>query len=252
MELRRTPGQPPFTSAHRGHSTAAPENTLAALTAAWRAGATVAEIDVRMTRDGELVLMHDRTLDRTTSGHGPVSQQSLHELKELDAGSWFAPAFAREAIPRLDEVLDWARGKIGLLVELKNFPERDPRYIGRVIDSFRSLDAAGHAVIASFDHRVLLEIHAAEPDWPLEMIYNARLADPVAAAKACAARLISLEPDFCLSEDVAAMHAAGLAVLTTMLSVGHALELDRMGVDFIEADDAGLLREAVERSLSAR
>src|SRR6516225_6317825 len=134
MQLRRTEGQPPFTSAHRGHSAAAPENTLAALSAAWQAGATVAEIDLRMTADGELVLMHDRTLDRTTTGHGPVSQSSLAELKRLDAGTWFAPAFAGEPIPRFDEVLEWSRGKIGLLVELKIFPERDPRYIPRVID----------------------------------------------------------------------------------------------------------------------
>src|SRR5262249_41363410 len=101
---------------------------------------------------------------------------------------------------------------------------------------------------ASFDHRVLIEVHAAESDWPLEMIYNARLADPVAAAKACAATLISLEPDFCLGEDVAAMQDAGLAVLTTALSLDHALALDAMGVDFLEADDAGLLQEAVARS----
>ena len=252
MQLRRAPGQPPFTSAHRGHSTAAPENTLAALAAAWQAGATVAEIDLRMTADGELVLMHDRTLDRTTTGHGPVSQMSLAELRALDAGSWFAPAFAGEPIPRFDEVLDWSRGKIGLLVELKIFPERDPRYIPRVIDIVRSLDATGHAVIASFDHRVLAEIHAAEPAWQIEMIYNARLADPIAAAKACAATLISLEPDFCLAGDVAAMQDAGLAVLTTALSLDHALDLDRMGVDFIEADDAGLLQEAVARIRAAR
>jgi glycerophosphoryl diester phosphodiesterase len=250
MELLRTAGRPPFTSAHRGHSTAAPENTLAALAAAWRAGATVAEIDVRMTRDGELVLLHDPTLDRTTTGHGPVSARTLAELAELDAGGWFGAAFAGEAIPRLDEVLDWARGKIGLLVELKNFPERDPRYIPRVIETFRALDAAGEAAIASFDHRVLVEIHAREPDWPLEMIYNARLADPVAAARACAASLVSLEPDFCLAEDVAALHGAGLSVLTTVLSLDHALPLDEMGVDFIEADDAGLLQKAVARSQS--
>jgi glycerophosphoryl diester phosphodiesterase len=250
MDLLRPTGRPPFTSAHRGHSTAAPENTLAALVAAWRAGATVAEIDVRMTRDGELILMHDRTLDRTTSGGGPVSASTMAEIGRLDAGGWFGAAFAGEPVPRLDEVLDWARGKIGLLVELKNFPERDARYIPSVIETFRRLDAASGAVIASFDHRVLMEIHAIEPDWPLEMIYNARLADPVAAARACSAGLVSLEPDFCLAEDVAALHGAGCAVLTTVLSLDHAALLNEMGVDFIEADDAGLLHKAVARSQS--
>jgi glycerophosphoryl diester phosphodiesterase len=248
MELLRRGGRPPFTSAHRGHSAAAPENTLAALDAAWRAGATVAEIDVRMSRDGQLVLMHDRTLDRTTNGRGAVSAMTAAELGRLDAGSWFGPAFAGEPIPRLDTVLAWARGRIGLLVELKIFPERDPRYLPRVIDTFRALDVAAGSAIASFDHRVLAAVHAAEPAWPIEMIYNARLADPVAAARACGATLVSLEPEFCLAEDVAAMHQAGLAVLTTVLSLEHAAELDAMGVDFIEADDAGLLQSAVALS----
>ena len=76
MQLLVEPGQPPFTSAHRGFSTAAPENTMPALEAAWQAGATVAEIDVRLSRDGELVLMHDRALERTTDGRGPVSETS--------------------------------------------------------------------------------------------------------------------------------------------------------------------------------
>jgi glycerophosphoryl diester phosphodiesterase len=247
MEFLRATDQPPFTSAHRGYSTTAPENTIAALEAAWKAGATVAEIDVRMTRDGELVLMHDRALDRTTSGNGPVSEWTLADLKRLDAGGWFNTAYAGEPIPRLDEVIAWAKGKIGLLVELKNFPERDPRYIPRVVDTFRSLDAAGEAAIASFDHRVLAEIHAIEPAWPLEMIYNARLADPVGAARGCAASLVSLEPDFCLPEDVAALHDAGISVLTTAWSVDHALVLHAMGVDFIEADDVDILQRATAR-----
>ena len=118
MELLRTAGRPPFTSAHRGHSTGAPENTLAALDAAWRAGATVAEIDVRMTRDGELVLLHDRTLDRTTTGHGPASACTLAELAELDAGSWFGLAFAGEPIPNDKKHLHFGAGQTEARIEL--------------------------------------------------------------------------------------------------------------------------------------
>src|ERR1700681_2116363 len=99
MELLRTAARPPFTSAHRGHSTAAPENTLAALAAAWRAGATVAEIDVRMTRDGELVLLHDPTLDRTTTGHGPVSARTLPGLPDPQPARRLGPASPGQAPP---------------------------------------------------------------------------------------------------------------------------------------------------------
>ena len=89
----------PFISAHRGYSAAAPENTIAALEAARLAGATVAEIDVRLCRDGELVLMHDATIDRTTDGSGPVGALSLAELRRLDAGSWFDRKFAGTPVP---------------------------------------------------------------------------------------------------------------------------------------------------------
>ena len=91
----------PFISAHRGFSAAAPENTLPALEAALAAGAHVAEIDVKLTKDGKLVLMHDFNLDRTTDGKGPVSSLTLAEIKELDAGRWFDGKFARTKVPTL-------------------------------------------------------------------------------------------------------------------------------------------------------
>ena len=246
MKLLAGPGHPPFTSAHRGFSTAAPENTMSALHAAWKAGATVAEIDVRLSHDGELVLMHDRDLRRTTDGRGLLADKSWAELRRLDAGRWFDESFAGERIPSLEEVLIWAKGKIGLLVELKNFPERDPRFVDRLLALFHRLDAAEAAIIAGFDHPTLAEIHRREPAWPIQMIYYARLTDPVGAARACGAGFVSLEPEFCLAEDVAALHEAGIAVLTTVHSLEDARAFHAMGVDFIEANDAGMLAMSVE------
>src|SRR5215471_13671861 len=99
-------GAGPFISAHRGYSSDFPENTLPALGAALEAGADVAEIDVRLTRDDKLVLMHDTTVDRTTDGSGPVREMTLAEVKRLDAGSWFVRKFAGTRVPTLDEVLE--------------------------------------------------------------------------------------------------------------------------------------------------
>ena len=82
--------------AHRGYSAKAPENTMAAFELALAVGADGIELDVHMTRDGEIVVIHDDTLDRTTNGKGPVSDQTMAELRELDAGSWFSPEFAGE------------------------------------------------------------------------------------------------------------------------------------------------------------
>src|SRR4051812_34444250 len=106
--------------AHRGHSIGAPENTVPALVAAAERGATVCEIDIVLTRDHQVVLLHDEILDRTTDGQGRVATYTLSELRRLDAGSWFAPAFAGTRIPTLDEALASARAHgMGLLVEIK-------------------------------------------------------------------------------------------------------------------------------------
>ncbi|MEJ2581150.1 MAG: glycerophosphodiester phosphodiesterase family protein, partial [Acidobacteriota bacterium] len=88
--------------AHRGFSGAAPENTLAAVRAAIEVGADMAEIDVTLSADMQVVVIHDATLDRTTNGSGEVSRFALEDLRKLDAGSWFDPSFAGEIIPTLD------------------------------------------------------------------------------------------------------------------------------------------------------
>ena len=106
--------------AHRGFSGAAPENTIASVRAAINVGADMAEIDVTLTSDGYIVVIHDETLDRTTDGSGEVFQFTLAELQELDAGSWFDRSFAGEPIPTLDQVLDEVEGRILLNVEIKS------------------------------------------------------------------------------------------------------------------------------------
>src|SRR5216684_4181789 len=94
--------------AHRGASGHSPENTMAAFRRAVELGARFIETDLHLSRDGEIVAIHDPTLDRTTSGRGPVMAHSLDELRQLDAGSWFSPEFAGERIPTLDEILSFA------------------------------------------------------------------------------------------------------------------------------------------------
>ena len=241
----------PFVSAHRGFSTKAPENTLPALAAALAAGADLAEIDVRMTSDHALVLMHDPDVDRTTNGTGAVSAMTLSELKTLDAGGWFGVEFAGTTIPTLDEVLDWSRGKLPLIVELKNFPERDPAFIEELVTAVHRHGAENFVVPACFDHATLRHLHRRQPGWLLQIIVPCRLADPVHAARAAGSRLISLEPEFVAAEDVAALHAAGIAVLTTVKSREHARVLFDIGVEFLESDDVAMARQAI-RSLDRR
>lgn len=96
---------------HRGTVKFAPENTIPAFQAAIQYGADLVEMDIRETKDGVLIIMHDATVNRTTDGTGKVNEKTLEEIKELDAGSWFNPKFKGTRIPTFEEVLDAIKGK---------------------------------------------------------------------------------------------------------------------------------------------
>ncbi|TMI83388.1 MAG: glycerophosphodiester phosphodiesterase [Bacillati bacterium ANGP1] len=246
IELLRSRRGGPHVSAHRGASARAPENTLAALDAAWRAGATLAEIDIRLTRDGQVVLMHDPTVNRTTTGRGDVKDLTLEDLRALDAGGWFGPEFRGEPVPTLRDVLVWAKNKLILLVELKNVPFRELPLVERTIELVDELRAAESVVLGGFDHPVLRDIKRRRPGWPLEMMYTARLADPVGAARAAGAALVSLEPEFVLPEDVRLLHEADVAVLTTLDDPGEARRLLSWGIDALESGDPAKVIAAIQ------
>jgi glycerophosphoryl diester phosphodiesterase len=110
---------------HRGEHLAHPENTLPAFQAAIDAGADFFEIDVRTTADGRLVLMHDRTVDRTTNGTGLVRELTFDQIRALDAGAKFAPQFAGTKPPTFEEALNLAHGKIGVYVDSKDLTPAD-------------------------------------------------------------------------------------------------------------------------------
>lgn len=119
------------TVAHRGASSERPENTLAAFQRAIDVGATATEVDVQTSQDGKLFLLHDSTLDRTTSGKGKATELTLAKLKQLDAGSWFDAKYREERIPTLEEALKLCRGKIDVLLDLK---EQGESYANQVAD----------------------------------------------------------------------------------------------------------------------
>jgi glycerophosphoryl diester phosphodiesterase len=111
--------------AHRGEHLHHPENTMPAFQEAVRLGADYIEVDVRTTSDGKLVLSHDGTVDRCTNGHGEVAKMTFDEIRALDAGVKFAPEFAGTKVPTFDEVLDFARGKISIYVDVKSLKPQD-------------------------------------------------------------------------------------------------------------------------------
>src|SRR5262249_20771464 len=106
-------------TAHRGHARAAPENTLSAMRKAIESGADYAEMDVQLTSDGKIVLLHDRDLKRVAGDSRRLDELSYDEVRQLDVGRWFDPAFSGERVPTLAEVINLCRGKIRMNIELK-------------------------------------------------------------------------------------------------------------------------------------
>lgn len=119
-----------LTIGHRGSKLDRPENTLASFRRAIEAGVTATELDARTTKDGVLICRHDADLKHASNGSGLVGDKTLAEIKQLDAGSWFDPKFKDERIPTLEEALKLCKGKIHVMIDLK---EDGPEYIEKIV-----------------------------------------------------------------------------------------------------------------------
>lgn len=168
----------PSIIAHRGYSSAAPENTLAAIRLAGTARADLVEVDVRLTKDCVPVLLHDATLDRTTNGSGPLAEADLQAVKELDAGSWFGPQFAKEPVPTLCEALKLATEDRPLLVEIKEFAAAVP-----AAEAVRSAGAVDRVVVQSFFADAVTAFRHILPQVPAGFLISPTRADDPASAQ---------------------------------------------------------------------
>jgi glycerophosphoryl diester phosphodiesterase len=127
--------------AHRGAMSERPENTMSAFHRAVDLGADIVEIDLRTSKDGHLFILHDEALDRTTNGAGSSADFTMEELQELDAGSWFNPAYAEERIPAFEEVLGWAKDyEVELLLDLKEYGYDFTENVVNYIQNFGNAD----------------------------------------------------------------------------------------------------------------
>ena len=144
---------------HRGYAARAPENTLASIEAALTAGVRAVEFDVHVASCGTPVVIHDETLDRTTNGEGPVSRQTVEQLRTLDAGVWFDPAFAGERIPTLAEALDHVAGRVHhIYPEVKGI--REPSDVDRIVRIVQERVMSDRTTFISLDWSILERIRA--------------------------------------------------------------------------------------------
>jgi glycerophosphoryl diester phosphodiesterase len=147
--------------AHRGNSSAAPENTMAAFKSALDAGIRLVELDVHLSGDGQVIVMHDADVRRTTNGSGSLGNMTLAEIKELDAGTWFSPQFAGEKVPTLREVLNLIRGRAGVYIEIK---DEDKILADKVLKLLADTGMSENAVIISFIEKSLARVKELAPE----------------------------------------------------------------------------------------
>ncbi len=156
----------PTVFAHRGSSAHAPENTLAAFQLALTQGAPALELDAMLSADGQVVVIHDDTVDRTTNGSGKVHQMPLAAIKELDAGSYFDPTFKGEKIPTLAEVFETVGRRIFINIEVKNYASPLDGLPSSLAGLVQKFSLAEYVLFSSFNPLALLKLRRLLPQVP--------------------------------------------------------------------------------------
>lgn len=220
-----SPSKPVLRIGHRGACGHAPENTLASIEKAISLGCDLTEVDLRRTADGSLILLHDERVDRTTNGKGLVADMNLEEVRKLDAGGG-------QNIPTLEEALKTARGRIGLILELK--AEGLAYDVSGVV---RASGFPGEFIYASFLHDELQHVRRADPDANTLVLFKRLPRNPASEATKLQATHVGLRFDSAAPSLVKALHKARLTLF--VYPVNKPADMDRMralGVDGIVSD----------------
>jgi glycerophosphoryl diester phosphodiesterase len=192
----------PLNLGHRGAPKIAPENTLASFQKARELGADGIELDVMLSADGEVVVMHDANVERTTDGHGRIPELTLADVKALDAGHKFGPPFAGERVPTLREVAAWAQRDMLLNIELKNLSVRADGLEEKVVAIIREYGLQGRVILSSFNPFALMRAKKIAPDLPTGLLYARDL--PIFLRRAWLRPLVrpdALHPHFTMVND---------------------------------------------------
>lgn len=225
---------------HRGLAGLAPENTLASLSAAAAHGLAMVEFDVRLSKDGVPLVFHDDLLERTTDGHGPVAARDWADIAPLDAGSWFAPAFAAERVPSLEQVLRLCLDlRLAVNMEIKPDAGRESETAEAALTLALPLwpDDISPPLISSFDIPCLETARRVAPHWPRALLLESLVPDWRERAQRLGVEALHLDHRRLEAEQVAGIAADGLAVRAyTVNDPVRARQLQDWGVTGIFSD----------------
>ncbi len=236
----------PSRLAHRGAGKLAPENTLAAFRLGHGFGYRMFEFDVKLSGDGTLILMHDSTLDRTTSGRARVSARNLGDLMKLDAGSWHSPEYAGEGIPTFWRVGTWLRANhLFANIEIKPCPGREAETGAAVAIEADILwrDAQAAPILSSFSEAALAAAQRAVPHLPRALLLDQLPSDWRERCRSLGCVALDLNHRELTAAVIAEAHAAGLRVMTyTVNDPERARQLLDWGLDCLITDAVDIIR----------
>jgi len=235
----------PLVGAHRGASARAPENTLPAFQAALDDGADLVELDVRLTRDGGLAVIHDARTERATGVDRVVAATDMETLRRLDTGRHKGPEWAERGlgIPELGDVFALLAGRMLVNVEVKSGVDALPVLARRIA----AYDMADKVIVSLFDADVVRAAGAMEPRVLTGLLLDRLEVDPLAATQALGAALLHLAHRFITPELVGKAHERGIGVLAwTVNDPAEMRRLAALDVDVILSDDPRLLRQTLE------
>ena len=230
----------PFIVAHRGYSSVFPENTLASFAGALDIGVDYIELDVQLSRDGQVIVMHDDSLKRTTGVDGSPTEFTVEELAGLDAGSWFDASFAGEKIPTLEEALNLIRDtECGVYLELKDIGETEG-FVESVLEVAEKCGMTQRCLFASFQYDYLARLK--ELDGNLATLYNTS-SGKTSLPEEFPADYYGLNLDTIRQETVKAIHEAGKqAFVWTVNTPSQMTNVQAMGIDGIVTNDPGVAK----------
>jgi glycerophosphoryl diester phosphodiesterase len=241
----------PLVIAHRGACDVAPENTLAAFEAAVQAGADGIELDVTRCASGEIVVIHDDTVDRTTNGSGRVAELPLGALRELDAGTWFDASFARQRIPLLSEVLDSVGSRLRMInIEIKGMRFGGDGIEAEIAELVRQRGLEQRVLISSFNPLALWRMRRAARGLACALLYFSAAQTPVARWLVLnLLRPQAVHPQYKMVNGayMAWARARKLCVnVWTVNEATHMRAMSELGVDGIITNHPGALRQLLD------
>ena len=242
----------PIIIAHRGGAKLAPENTLASFDNAIALGVDMIEIDVHLSKDAEIIVIHDETLNRTTNGSGEIKDLTLHDIKKYDAGSWFGEDFKNEKVPTLAETLQTINGQCKLLIEIKGGDERYPGLEEKIIQTIKEHNATKWVIVQSFNKNSILRIKEMYPElmtyYLLGRNFNefySEISDQMSKGNNVEREFNGVAPHYkSLDKNkVAFLHNAGYGVFTfTVNDKSDMQKVIEIGVDGVITDSPDILK----------